>query len=242
MKILKIAAALAAFCAIQAAAPGRFALADGAATQFEGQLLGVMIETAGGQWITVWEGDEPVNFLDSKNPCITLPSKGKIPPGKYINLKLRFSEFFTVSGSDGAYMTRAGSSVVIGGTAPTMDRLPGEILSYEETHGPSWNTQEAGEMKIHLNYDYQDKDDYIEMYRRREFQDPIVVTEKSVIKIWVSLSLSSSLQLAMPGTLALRIPKEKALVFILPQKISEMIVRVDTSTIFVKGSEMVVEL
>lgn len=235
MKTLKIV--LAAAVLVFAAAGVR---AEGAATQCTGRLLGVMLKTAGGQWVTAWEGDQPLDLLDSKTPWATIESKGKIPPGKYINIKLRISETFQVSGSDGPYMTQAGSRVVIGGSAPTIERLPGDILAYEES-GPTWNTEKEGELTVHLNYDYEDKDDYIEISRNREFQEPLVITDKSLLRVSVSVNLKSSLQIVLPGTLALHIPKDKALVFSLPSKLSEMVIRVDTSSRYVKSPELKLE-
>lgn len=237
MRNLRSAAALAAVLCFAAGPAG----ADGPATSCEGRLLAIMLKSMGGQWVTVWKGDDPIDLFNSRAPCILLQNKGNIPPGNYSNIKLRISETFRLSGNDGPYRTKEGGAAVLGGTAPTMERLPGEILSYEETR-PSWTSKdEEGTITFKVDYDYKDKDDYIEIYRRREFQDPIVITPKTLIKISININLGTSFQFAVPGSLALNIPEKKALVFLLPKSITEMSLRVDTRSRYIRGAESVVE-
>ncbi len=237
MKTLERAAVLAAAALFLVAGSAR---AEGPVTECLAHLKAVFLKSIRGQWIQIWTGDDEIDLLNSKAPFFTLTNKGNIPPGQYINIRFRFGEKFVVTGSDGPYSTRAGGESVIGGSASTNERLPGEILLYKETK-PTFSKTEPGPMTVRFDFDYQDRDDYIEITPRREFQAPFAITSKSQIRASLGFDFSSSIQFVIAGSLAAGIPTDRAVIFTFPKRVLEMVLRVDFKSRYVKGNDIVVE-
>ena len=199
----------------------------------------ILLKNIGGEWVAIFEENQPLNLF-SHEPLVEIKNDGKIPSGKYTNVKIVISETFTVSGSDSGNFTKEGGEAVLSGSAPRASKLPGEFIAFEE-RSPTWSQDSEGRMKIHLDLDYRDRDDVIEIYAQREIQDPLIVKEKSTLRVWCSMRLIDTLHFALPNTLGLNIPAGKAMYFLPPKTPGDISIRVDGVTQSFSGDNLVME-
>ncbi len=211
-------------------------LAAGDATKCVVVIQGVYFKKFSGAWVKVKDSSREVDLL-AEEPLLSFINFDRVPPGRYVNLKIVLSETFKVSGKDRNNMTKAGGEITVGGTAAKGRDLPGEINSLAVT-APTWNDQSKGEITEHLNLNFEDRDDTIEIYPRRIFDKPFHIKKASAVQIWMTMNLNQTIYFAFTNMIKKGVPKEKVMYFIPPNQIKELTVMVDSVSSIASGDDI----
>lgn len=197
----------------------------------------VWLKNVSGDWVSVDLPEHQVD-LTQEEPIFSFVNYKKVPRGKYVNFKVVISETLKVSGKDGRNMTKAGGEITVGGTAATIADLPGDITSLAAT-SPTWNDKEEGLITEHLNLDFEDRNDTMEIYPRRDFNKPFVIKEGSGVHLWLTVSLSHTIYFMFPNAIRKNVPTQYVMYFIPPKEVDDMSIVVDSSTSFAPGDLVV---
>ena len=211
-------------------------LAAGDAVKCMATIQSIYFRKVSGAWIQVKDSSRQVDLL-AEEPILSFINFNRVPPGKYVNVKIVLSETFKVTGKDGNNMTKAGGEITVAGTATHGTDLPGTINSLEVT-APTWNDQSEGEITEHLNLDYEDRNDSIEIFSRRNFDKPFHVKKGSAVHVWMIVSLNKTINFAFPNMIKKRVPRENVMYFIPPNQIDELSITVDAASSFASGEEI----
>lgn len=196
----------------------------------------VLLRTVSGDWVPVKNSEHEVD-LKVEEPIISFINYDRVPPGKYVNFKIVLSETLKVSGKDDRNMTREGGEIIVGGAAAKASDLPGDITSLQ-TIKSTWNNQKEGEMIEHLNLDFEDRNETMEIYPKRNFQKPFLVKKGSAVHIWMTVTLGRTLYFAFPNSIRKGVPKENAMYFIPPTEIDDVSITSDSVSRFASGEEI----
>lgn len=224
---------LAVLAALLCVVYGTPALAEGDATRFIITVLKVELKDASGNWVKIAEPNKAANLL-ADDPLLQMTNNGSIPPGTYVNFRITLSETIRFSGNDGENKTLEGGVLTLGGTASKSSDMPRNEIKTFVQDIPTWNTAAEGLMTEYLNLDYEDRDDVMEITGRRLFTKPIVVKEKSMIKVAMGLDLKRSVHYAWPDYFS-GITSKEAMYFLPPKEVAEVTVKVDAKTALVTG-------
>ncbi len=159
----------------------------------------VMLKNSDGNWFVMQEADKIVDLAEEF--AIAITNDGRIPPGTYVNFKITLSEFWKVSGSDDLNLTKEGGEITIGGSATKASELPGDIFMMDEAK-PTWNKEKEGLITVHLDLDYRDRDEIMEIIGKRDLQKPLVIKKNSNIAVWFEMNLADTLHFARARSVA----------------------------------------
>jgi hypothetical protein len=221
---------LAVFLCIAHAAP---AFAAGAATKFIVTVRKLELKDVSGKWVTLAEPDTTTDLL-ADEPLLLMTNDGSVPPGTYVNFRITLSETVQFSGKDDQNKTKEGGILTLGGTASKASDISRNDITMFRQDAPTCNTAVEGLMTQYLDLDFQDRDDVMEITGRRPFAKPVIVKEKSVIKISMGLDLKESVHYAWPDYFS-GIPSAEAMYFLPPKDVSEVTVKSDTTTVLTTG-------
>ena len=192
----------------------------------------IELKNTAGDWLVLTDKEQKLNLF-SQDPAITVVNKGKIAPGTYINCRITLSETLSVAGSDGPNMTKEGGEITVGGTAARISELPGEISSLKEV-SPAWNTQSEGLITEHLNLNYEDRDNVMSIYSKRDFNRQLAVKEGSTIRVILRIDLKKTIYFVWANYFK-GFPPKDTIYFLPPNEISELSVKVDAITALATG-------
>ncbi len=209
------------------------AFAEGDATRFIVTVKKVEFKDISGNWVKIAEPETDADLL-ADDPLFLATNDGSIPSGTYVNFRITLSETIRFSGSDGENKTLEGGVLTLGGTASKSTDMPRNDIRTFVQDAPTWNTAVEGLMTEHLDLDYQDRDDVMEITTRWPFPKPILVKEKSAIKIAMGLDLKKSLHYAWPDYFS-GIQSSEAMYFLPPKDVSEVMVKVDAKSVLITG-------
>lgn len=201
--------------------------AVGDATQCVMTVKKIELKNRAGDWLVLTDEEQPFDLF-SQNPAITVVNKGRLAPGVYVNCRITLSETFTFAGSDGPNMTKEGGQITVGGTAARASELPGEITSLNEV-SPTWNTQSEGIMTEHLNLNYEDRDEVMAIFSKKDFTRDLVVKEGSTIRVTLRLDLKKTVYYVWADYFN-GFPKKDTMYFLPPKDVSELSVKADAVT------------
>ena len=206
------------------------AFAKGNVSGFWITILSIQLKNAAGDWVTIENTPRVVDGL-SLDPFYTLiKNKDEIPYGTYTNMKIKISEEIKFKGYDGAYRTKGGGKMIYSRTAEKYSSLPGEFMSLQEI-SPTLDDENEGVMMIQYDYDYQDVDNFIEIYGKRDWPKQMVIKKGSIVRLYISFQLKNQVNYAWAGSMALDTPAQDEMMLEFP-KVLELGVRVDlTSTL-----------
>ena len=187
----------------------------------------IELKNTAGDWVTLTEAEHKLDLF-SQDPAITVENKGKIPAGVYVNCRVTLSEVFTVAGSDGPNMTKEGGEITVDGSAASSDVLPGDITALKEV-SPTWNTQSEGVMIEHLNLNYEDRDNVMSIYSKRDFKRELKIKEGSSIKVTLRIDLKKTIYYVWPNYFN-NFPPKDTMYFLPPADVSELSVKADGVT------------
>ena len=196
----------------------------------------VLLKNISNDWVPVALPEHEADLL-SEDSIVSFVNFDKIKPGKYVNIKVVLSETFKISGRIGNNFTRAGGEITVGGTAVRSSDLPGDITSIRIV-SPTWDKQKEGEVIEHLNLDYEDTNDTMEIYPKRNFQKPFLVKKGTAIHIWVTVNLSHTLYFAFPNSIRKGLPAENVMYFIPPTLIDEVGIAAGPVSNYASGDEV----
>jgi len=165
---------------------------------------------------------------------------GNIPPGDYINFKIRISESITVKGFLLANYTKEGGAGVIVGTAATSaDIGTMTVNSFTASDTVTTAGVDEGEITIQINLDGGDADDYIEIYRTADLGTAITVTEDSSISMWFDFDTTATIYYAAQGSIPpnANVPDDNTMYFLPPAAGTAMAITVDGNTTEVTAAE-----
>ncbi|PIU40066.1 MAG: hypothetical protein COT00_03640 [Candidatus Omnitrophica bacterium CG07_land_8_20_14_0_80_50_8] len=188
----------------------------------------VLLKNISGEWITVSTPEYEYSLL-SDDVIFSCVNYKRVPRGKYVNFKLVLSEILKVSGRDGKNFTRGGGEITVGGTATKASKLPGEIKSFKVA-APTWSDSTEGLMIEHLNLDYEDTNDTMEIYPRRDFDRPFLIKEGSGIHLWMTINLNNTIYFMFPSSIRRGLPTENVMYFIPPKVIDDLTISVDAAS------------
>lgn len=200
----------------------------------------IMLKKIDGQWITVLQPNQAVDMLSESSIVFTIHNKGEIPPGKYVNLKIYLSETVLFTGSDTKFLTKAGGITKITGSAAYATDLPGEITAFVEK-APTWTLKEMGRITQHLDFDHSDADDYITLYAKRDFLDPVSINESSTVKVSFAFDIIGTVRFAWPEYFAADVPDKKVMFYMPSDHVNELVLTVDGRRTEVKRDVIVFE-
>lgn len=226
-----IAVSLVIFCA------SSFAVGD--ATKCEVTVQAIFLKNISGDWIKIKDSSRQANLM-VEEPLLSFINYDRVPPGKYVNFKVILSETFKISGKDGDNFTKAGGEITVGGTAIKASALPGTITALKVT-SPVWNTEKEGEITEHLNLDFEDQNDTIEIYPRRNFQKPLLIKKGSAVHIWMTISLTRTIYFAFPNMIKRGVPKENVMYFLPPEGVDDVSMSVDAASRFASEDEVEID-
>ena len=193
----------------------------------------VFLKKPDGDWIMLLEQDRTLD-LSKENSSLEIVNDHLVPPGEYTNCKLVISEAFQIAGGDGANLTKEGGEVWVEGTASKISELPGEITSLKE-NAPTWNTEKEGLITVHLNLDFADRDEVMEIYGKSSFSKPLKIKEGSKIEIVLNLLLARTIRYVWAKFWD-RFPEHDTMYFLPPSRVDELSVKVDGITSFLEGN------
>ena len=211
-------------------------LAAGDATKCVATIKGVYFRKVTGEWVLVKDSSREADLL-AEEPALSFINYNRVPSGKYVNVKIVLSETFKVTGKGGNNMTKQGGEITVAGTAIHGRDLPGTINSLEVT-APTWSDQAQGEIIEHLNLDFEDRNDFIEIFPRRNFEKPFRVKKGSAVHVWMTMSLNRTVYFAFTNMIKRKVPKENVMYFIPPDQIDELSITVDSASTFASGDEI----
>ena len=196
----------------------------------------VLLKKISGEWIPIPDAQKEVDLLEDDPIFSFINFKQRVPKGKYVNFKVILSETVKVSGNDGKNLTRTAGEITVGGTASKAFDLPGNIKSLKAA-SPTWtkDEKEHGLITEHLNLDYEDSNDTMEVYPRRDFNKPFIIKEGSSVQIWLSINLTGTVIFMFPNALHRGVPTENVMYFIPPKDIDDMSINIGASTSFAPG-------
>ena len=212
------------------------AFASGDASVCKVMIKKVLLKTPSGEWVPV-KGSEREADLMAEEPILSFVNFDRVPPGRYVNFKVVLSETLKVAGRDGKNFTRIGGEILVGGTAVKASDLPGDITSLKIISS-TWNDQRAGEIIEHLNLDYEDRDDTMEIYPKRNFQKPFLVKKGTAVHIWITVNLSHTLYFAFPNSIRKGLPKENVMYFMPPSQINDVGIAVGPVSSYASGDDV----
>ena len=125
-------------------------------------------------------------------------------------------------------MTKKGGEITVGGTALRTSELPGEISSLKEA-SPVWNNQSEGEITEHLNLNYEDRNNVMSIYSKRDFKRELPVKEGSSIKVILRVDLRRTINFVWANYFK-TFPSKDTLYFLPSNEVSELSVKVDAVT------------
>ena len=196
----------------------------------------VLLKKVSGDWIPVPDSAREAD-LSKEEPVLSFINYNKVPSGKYVNFKIVLSETVKVAGKDGKNLTKEGGEITVGGTAVSASELPGNITSFKVA-SPVWNTRDSGLITEHLNLDYEDRNDTMEIYPRRNFQPPFIVKQGSGVTLWMTMNLERTIYFAFPNSISKNVPKENVMYFIPPKEIEDVSITVDAVSSFASSDEI----
>ena len=196
-----------------------------------------LLKNRSGEWITV-PGIKGEADLLAEEPLIFFVNHERVPSGKYVNFKIVLSETLKLSGSDRRHKTLEGGEITVNGTASSMSDLPGEVTSIKVIK-PNINEQLEGIMTQHLNFDFEDRDDEMEIYSKRNYLKPFKIEEHTSIHVWVTISPEGTMHYGFKNSIKRGIPAESLMYFIPPGKIKDLSITVKSSSLFVPEDAIV---
>jgi hypothetical protein len=196
----------------------------------------VLLKTPSGNWVPI-KGSEHETDLATEDPMLSLLNFDRVPPGKYVNFKLVVSETVKVTGRDGKNFTRAGGDIYMGGSAVNASGLPGDITALRVV-SPTWNNELSGEMTERINLDYEDRDDIMEIYPKRNFLKPFIVKKGSAVHIWMTINLDQTMYFAFPNSIRKGVPRVNVMYFIPPSQIDDVSITVDSVSRYASTDEV----
>ncbi len=203
------------------------AYAIGDATQCLVTVKKVLLKNLDGEWVLLLNEDRELN-LAKEDSYIEVVNDKVIPTGAYTGCKIILSETLKVAGSDGPDMTKEGGEVWVEGVASKLSELPGEISMLRETT-PTWNTEKAGLITVHLNLDFSDRDDIMEIFTKTSFPKPVKIREGSKIQIFLSIVPAKTIRYVWADFWE-KFPKHDTMYFLPPARVDELSVKVDGIT------------
>lgn len=212
------------------------AFAAGDPTECKVTVKQVFLKTVSGSWVLVKKSEREADLM-AEEPILSFINYDRVPPGKYVNFKIVLSETVKVSGRDGGNMTREGGEIIVGGTAAKASDLPGDIASLK-TISPTWNDQKPGAIIEHLNLDFEDSNDTMEIYPKRNFQKPFIVKKGSAVHIWLTVNLNHTIYFAFPNSIQKGVPKVNSMYFIPPSTIDDVSLISDSVSKFASEAEV----
>lgn len=202
--------------------------AAGPATHCIVSVKGLKLKDMDNAWIEVPIQETTID-LGKPDQTIVFKNDGRVPEGMYKNFKLIISETIEVSGQDGGNFTTEGGELTLGGTAYTLFDLPGDITSITESK-TSWNTITEGNMKIKINFDFEDRDDVMEVYGVRDLEKPFRVKASTTLTFAMVMSVSQTVYFAWPDSLAKDVPSKNVMYFLPADRITEVSIKADSYT------------
>lgn len=187
----------------------------------------VFLKNLQGDWIKIIEPDKQVDLVSHEAFLSFFNRDGRIPEGKYVNIKIVLSEWVRVSGridqASDVNFTKKDGVIHIVGTASQSSALPGQIKRIVEK-SPTWTgrAEEMGEILVHLDLDNGDEDETIEVTASSDFEKPLTIRKGVYIAVWMRLDLSASLRYAWQDDYAPGVPGKSVLYF-MPQKNPELV-------------------
>ena len=204
--------------------------AVGTATKCLVTVKKILLKNSEGNWFTLLNEDRKLD-LSQENPSVEVINKKIIPPGEYLNCKIVISETLQVAGSDGPNKTKEGGEVWVEGTASKISELPGEITLLKES-APTWNSEDEGLITVHLNLDFSDRDDVMEVFGKRSFPKPLKIRDQSTIQVILSIPLAKTIRYVWANFWE-KFPKNDTMYFLPPSGVEELSVKVDGITALV---------
>lgn len=210
-----------------AAAPAH---AAGDLSAFHVKLEKLYLKSSSGDWVEV-PLDAPVesNLLAETPVLVELENDGRVPEGEYVNVKVALSEKVRFAGSEGGKRTREGGFVRLGGTAAKASEMAAMTVSAFEARGAVQDGGEEGLVTQHLDLDYQDRDEVMEIFGKRDFRKPVPVKKGSRLKVSLGLDSRATVRYAHADYFA-GIRSEEAVYYLPPSSVSELSLKVDANT------------
>ena len=196
----------------------------------------VLNKKVSGEWVPVPDSAREADLL-VEEPLLSFINTNKVPSGRYVNFKIILSETVKVTGKDGNNLTKEGGEITVGGTAVNSSELPGNITSFRVA-SRVWNIQELGLITEHLNLNYEDRNDTMEIYPRRNFQPSFVIRQGSSVTLWMTVNLDHTIYFAFPNSISKAVPKENVMYFIPPNEIDDVSLTVDAVSSLASGDEI----
>ena len=194
----------------------------------------VQLKNRNGDWVTLAEPNKTID-LRGDEPVAEFVNKNRVPAGEYVNVKITLSETFHISGSDGKNLTKQGGEITVAGSAAKAADLPGDLTSVRQS-APTWNTLSEGEITEHLSLDYEDRDDMMEIYGKREFKKPLAIKEGSEVRVTMGIELRDTLHFVWPNFFSGL--TEEAMYFLPPKDVSEVSVKSGATTVLLTSESL----
>ncbi len=198
----------------------------------------VELKNTAAQWVTVIEPDKQVDLVNQESTIYFFNNTNRVPPGKYVNFRVKILETIKVQGRDHANRTKAGGIAVVTGRTVTASELPKGIASIRE-EAPTWKDEKPEElMTVILNLNNGDEDDTISIMRKSDFDPPLEVKKGSFISVRFDLNLDNVIYYGLKGSLAKGIPEKDTMYFLPPNQVERAEVEVGGRKLIFEGREL----
>lgn len=195
----------------------------------------VELKDASGVWVALAEPNAPIDLLAEEQPIIfRMTNDGRVPSGTYVGVRITLSETVKFSGFSNENKTKEGGVLTLGGTASKSSDIERNEVTTFRQDAPTWNVETEGLMTQHLNLDFEDRDDFMQITSKRPFAKLFTVKEKSTIKVSMILDVRRNVYYAWTDYFS-GISSKAAMYFLPPADVSELIVKSDSMTAFLTG-------